>query len=337
MRFTRTISSVPVVKECTWIRNNPVGFIAAATFEDLTRIEFDVAVLAHAYPAVIANLYGSKSSLTPSSVPILMAPFVSKESGELCEKLLVGYMDMSGNALIRARWMYIREYGNPNLFIQEQKSAKNIFNPTSRVSSLILRELLRDMTRPWKLSLLATHLGCSIGQVSKVKNFLCDQLWADMSNEGLRIIDAEAIMDAWSEEYGLHVPRLERMDCYTLLPIAEFEAHIQHIIDKNDYTACFTGLSGGVRYTPVVRYNTVDLLVHERDAEALMTSSGCKQVDSGANVHMWVVEGTEWFHDERIIRSERVASPVQVVLDCMNIKGRGEEMARAVFEKEIAR
>ena len=121
------------------------------------------------------------------------------------------------------------------------------------------------------------------------------------------------------------------------LPIAEFEAHIQHIIDKNDYTACFTGLSGGVRYTPVVRYNTVDLLVHERDAEALMTSSGCKQVDSGANVHMWVVEGPEWFHDERIIRSERVASPVQVVLDCMNIKGRGEEMARAVFEKEIAR
>ena len=52
---------------------------------------------------------------------------------------------------------------------------------------------------------------------------------------------------------------------------------------------------------------------------------------------IWVVEGPEWFHDERIIRSERVASPVQVVLDCMNIKGRGEEMARAVFEKEIAR
>ena len=31
----------------------------------------------------------------------------------------------------------------------------------------------------------------------------------------------------------------------------------------------------------------------------------------------------------------RVASPVQVFLDCMEMKGRGEEMAETVFSKEI--
>ena len=101
--------------------------------------------------------------------------------------------------------------------------------------------------------------------------------------------------------------------------------------------ACLTGHSGGVRYTSVVRYNRVDLLVHERDTDAFLVSIACKRVDSGANVRIWVAEGEEYFHDGRIIRSDHVASQVQIVLDCMNDKGRGEEMAVAVFENEIAR
>ncbi|MCK9547153.1 MAG: hypothetical protein M0Q37_01435 [Sphaerochaeta sp.] len=337
MRCTHTMELLPVVKECAWVSNTPTGFIAEAVFEDRSTVVFDVVVLPNAYPALIDAYFRSQRAESLDMVPLVMAPFISKESDELCRRLKVGYMDMSGNSMIHTRCIYIREHGNPNLFVQKQRSSKNIFNPTSRISSLILREILSDISRPWRLSALAEELGCSIGQVSKVKNHLCDQLWAEMTGEGLRILDAEAIMRAWSDVYGAHLPRMERLDCYTLLPLAEFEAQVQRAIEQNGFMACLTGLSGGVRYTPVVRYNRVDLLVHERDVDVFLASIACKQVDSGANLRIRVAEGEEYFHDGRIIRSDHVASPVQIVLDCMNDKGRGEEMAVAVFEKEIAR
>lgn len=335
MRCIHTIELLPVVKECSWVRNTSTGFVAEATFEDLSTVVFDVVVLANAYPALIDVHFRSQVAVSPDMVPLVMAPFISKESDELCRRLKVGYMDMSGNTMIYTRCIYIREYGNPNLFAQKQRSSKNIFNPTSRISSSILRTLLSDISKPWKLSALADHLGCSIGQVSKVKNHLCDQLWAEMTDEGLKILDAEAIMRAWSDVYGAHLSRMERLDCYTLLPLAEFEAQVREVIEEEGFMACLTGLSGGVRYAPVVRYNRVDLLVHERDADGFLASIACKQVDSGANVRIRVAVGEEYFQDGRTIRSDHVASPVQIVLDCMNNKGRGEEMAVAVFEKEI--
>ena len=50
---------------------------------------------------------------------------------------------------------------------------------------------------------------------------------------------------------------------------------------------------------------------------------------------MYVSDNDEIFADSRDINHSRVASPVQVFLDYMQLKGRGEEMAEAVFLKEI--
>ena len=38
-----------------------------------------------------------------------------------------------------------------------------------------------------------------------------------------------------------------------------------------------------------------------------------------------------------MIDESAVVSPLQIYLDCMQIKGRGEEMAEAVLRKEILR
>ena len=50
---------------------------------------------------------------------------------------------------------------------------------------------------------------------------------------------------------------------------------------------------------------------------------------------MYVADSDELFFDSREINHSRVASPVQVFLDCMQLKGRGEEMAEDIFSKEI--
>lgn len=62
------------------------------------------------------------------------------------------------------------EKGNKNPRPKEYKAAA-IFERSSVVSSLILRELFVDVTRVWKLKYLAEKVDCSIGQVSKGNEF----------------------------------------------------------------------------------------------------------------------------------------------------------------------
>jgi hypothetical protein len=66
-----------------------------------------------------------------------------------------------------------------------------------------------------------------------------------------------------------------------------------------------------------------------------MDLTGCKEVDSGAIIAVYIADSDEVFTDWREINQSIVASPLQVFLDCMQLKGRGEEMAEAVYAKEI--
>ena len=62
-----------------------------------------------------------------------------------------------------------------------------------------------------------------------------------------------------------------------------------------------------------------------------------KEVNSGANVVIFPLENDSYIKDYRVIDGSAVVSPLQIYLDCMQIKGRGEEMADAVLKKEILR
>ena len=192
---------------------------------------------------------------------------------------------------------------------------------------------MKDVSKGWKIKELAEKVGCSIGMVSRVKTYLCEQSWAVMDSSGLHITDAESLMKEWSRAY--EIP--EAISCYTLDSIPRFEEKCFSAFRDQGVALCLTGFSGGVRYAPVVRYTKAHVWVDRKDIADFLNLTGCKKVDSGANVAVYVADSDEVFADCREIGESRVASPVQVYLDCMQLKGRGEEMAEAVFSKEICK
>ena len=336
-QLSTSLAKIPVIDRCDHLRDKKKGFLAHLVFKDSTKVNLDVTVLNKAFPSIIAEVVSGQKNENfnlENSYSVIMAPYISGESAKQCERLGVGYLDMSGNCRLLIRALYVNDQGHPNKFAKK-RTAKTIFDPSSKVSSLILREIMRDVAYRWKLSLLADKLQCSIGQVSKVKDYLSEQLWAQMSPDGLQVLKPQAIMHSWSEAYAQKSASFEVMDCHTLLPIPEFEDRI-HQIKANSGIGChLTGFAGGVRYAPVVRYTKVHLLVKERELNAFLDAAACKQVDSGANVQIHVLSSDEMIHDARNIKDQQVASPVQVYLDCMRLKGRGEEMAEAILTKEI--
>lgn len=156
-----------------------------------------------------------------------------------------------------------------------------------------------------------------------------------MSFNGLLIQNPQAIMRAWGEAYSLKAASFNILDCHTLLSLSEFEDKIPQIKADSGIDCFLTGFAGGVRYAPVVRYNKAHLLVKEKDIQTFLKATACKPVDSGANVQIQVLSSDEFLHDSRKIDHQQVASPVQVYLDCMKLKGRGEEIAEAILSKEI--
>ena len=335
--LANSLLKIPIVEGCEHLRDQKNGFIMSLVFKHKSTEYLEVKVLGRAFPSIIAKEFEGKTNerVAESTVyPVLMAPYISDESAKLCEKLSVSYMDMSGNCMLSFGSLYVSDRGHPNKSAKK-RVAKSIFNPSSSVSSMILRLLMQDISKPWKLSQLSEELKCSIGQVSKVKDYLCEQLWAQMTTNGLIILDPQAIMRAWSEVYSEKSTLFDMLDCYSLLSIPEFEKTVQTIRLTRGVECYLTGFSGGVRYTPVVRYTKVHLMIRERDLQEFLNVAPCKPVESGANVQIHIISTDEFFHDSRIIDDQLVVSPVQVYLDCMRQKGRGEEIAEAVFRKEV--
>lgn len=318
-----------------FIRNKQIkeewehSFILAFQEQGDRTVDLYVTCLERAVPRIVKETI---EKLEGAMYNIIMAPFISDASAGICKEAGVGYCDLSGNCWITTTNIIIVKTGNPNKYPAENH-AKTIFRPSAKTTSRILRELLKDVSKTWKIKELAEAVGCSIGLVSRVKTYLCEQRWAEMDSAGLHISDAKSLMKEWSRAYSIE----ETISCYTLDNIPDFEKKCSAIFRKNNMMFCLTGFSGGVRYAPVVRYTKAHIWIMRNDVEEFLAETGCKEVDSGANVVLYIADSDEVFVDCREINQSLVASPVQIYLDCMQLKGRGEEMAEAIYMKEIAK
>ena len=323
------LGRVPVVEDIQIADESEHGFTVILQERGSGSFEIHVTCLKRAVPSSVKEVVNQSDGQVYC---IIMAPYISDASAKICETYGVGYCDLSGNCLIQMDSIYISNKGNPNRYPVENH-AKTIFKSSAKTTSLILRELMKDVSKRWKIKELAEKVGCSIGMVSRVKTYLCEQSWAVMDSSGLHITDAESLMKEWSRAY--EIP--EAISCYTIESIPRFEEKCYAAYRNNGVSLCLTGFSGGVRYAPVVRYTKAHVWVDRKDITDFLNLTECKKVDSGANVTVYIADSDEVFVDCREINQSRVASPVQVYLDCMQLKGRGEEMAEAVFSKEICK
>lgn len=323
------LGRVTVVEDIQIADESEHGFTVILQERGSGSFEIHVTCLKRAVPSSVKEVVSQSNG---QLYCIIMAPYISDASAKICETYGVGYCDLSGNCLIQMDSIYISNKGNPNRYPVENH-AKTIFKSSAKTTSLILRELMKDVSKRWKIKELAEKVGCSIGMVSRVKTYLCEQSWAVMDSSGLHITDAESLMKEWSRTY--EIP--EAISCYTIESIPRFEEKCYAAYRNNGVSLCLTGFSGGVRYAPVVRYTKAHVWVDRKDITDFLNLTECKKVDSGANVTAYIADSDEVFVDCREINQSRVASPVQVYLDCMQLKGRGEEMAEAVFSKEICK
>ncbi len=270
-------------------------------------------------------VYELKDALTKKqdAYGVFIAPYVSAEAGKICEEAGIGYMDLAGNCLISFETVYIRQTNLPNPTIQK-RDLRSLYSPKGE---RILRVLLNEPKRPWKLARLAQAAEVSLGQVSNVKKLLLDREWLRTSVDGISLANPAALLDEWAQTYDFR--RNDVREYYAMAELSEIEAQLAATCQRLGLQYALTGFSSAARIAPMVRYQRASAYV-KGDVNSLIETLGWKAVSSGANVNLLISYDDGVFFGAKDMDDITIAAPVQTYLDLQNIRGRGQEAAQVV-------
>ena len=264
----------------------------------------------------------------PGAYGVFMAPYISPMADEICRQEGIGYLDLAGNCYLCFDGVYIEQEGRPNPF-KEKRDLRSLYSPKAE---RILRVLLNSPGKGWKVQGLAEEAEVSVGQVFNVKKQLLDREWVQVDKSGFLLNEPGQLLREWEENYSFR--RNKILDFYSLKGPTEMETDLAEYCNRKKVKYAFTGFSGAARLAPAVRYQRVMAYLGELD-EGAASQLALKEVNSGANVSLFMPYDDGVFYGARELNGVQVASPVQVYLDVRNFRGRGEEAAQVLLDHVI--
>ena len=130
--------------------------------------------------------------------PIFAAPYISEQSRTICKDLGVGFIDLSGNCRIVFENIYISREGFPNLQLK-QRPLRSLY---SAKSSRIIRLMIEDPKKYWRVQELSQLADVSMGLASKVKQRLFDLEYVTSQDHTFRLHTPELVLQEWSQFYS---------------------------------------------------------------------------------------------------------------------------------------
>ena len=130
-------------------------------------------------------------------IPMLVSPYLSPESRAICTDHDVAYLDLAGNVRLAFDTVYI-ERAVADKPRSETRALRSIFTPKA---AAILRVLMRDPDRAWRVADLAAQANASYGHVSNVRKALLEREWLEDRDGGAALIQPDALLQTWRETY----------------------------------------------------------------------------------------------------------------------------------------
>ncbi|GAG12349.1 unnamed protein product, partial [marine sediment metagenome] len=207
----------------------------------------------------------------PKAYGVFAAPYISPKGAEICQAAGVGYVDLSGNCRLCFDRVFIERTGNPNEFARSRQ-LRSLYAPKA---SRVLRVLLANPGRAWKVQELSAEADVSLGHVSNVKQLLEDREWVSSGKEGMALIAPRELLIEWSESYSYRDNELRGY--YSIQGITDVEQHLAEACKAEGQRYALTMFSGAARFAVATRYNRVFAYV-EGEQAAIASRVGMKAV-----------------------------------------------------------
>jgi len=271
--------------------------------------------------------------MRPGAIPVLIAPYLSPEAQELCREYETGFLDFEGNTSIVFDGVYIERQVDSKP-PAERRELRSLFKPKA---ARILRVLLREPNRAWRVTELAEVARVSLGHVSNVRAALIDRGWAEVSPEGLRLTRPGTILDKWRDAY--EGPTGQRQAFYTTLHGAGFDKAVREVMDNRSPhdKSVFASFSAAKWLAPYGRVGTEFFYADDPGLESLKRALKLSSASKGENVAVIVPEDDGVFRDCIEPASGIVCtSLVQTYLDLSAAGERGREAAEHLRRERLA-
>jgi hypothetical protein len=268
----------------------------------------------------------------PNVYPVLLAPYISNESANICNQANVGYVDLAGNCRLAFGPIFIENTGAIN-HRMEKRRARSLFSPRA---SRIIRCLLRDPGRIWRVKDVKESANVSIGLVSNVRHQLLDREWAQVRSGGLMLTQSDALLDAWRDAYIKRTTNLARY--YTMLHGESLERQIIEALSAAGLGthALLSSYSAARWLAPFARYPYQTFYADEIGESILCDQLQLTRIGKGDNV---IIERPA---DESLLTDRIEAAPgvwstglIQTYLDLHASGERGVEAAAHLRKHRI--
>jgi hypothetical protein len=262
------------------------------------------------------------------SYGILVAPYLSDASRQICKEAGIGCIDLAGNAFLSFKNIFIDRSGRPNPFVTARIS-KSVFSPKS---SRVLRVLLSEPSKRWYVEDLSKEAGISIGLTSRVKQALLSEEWIKEENKRFYLVKPEDMLNQWVNNYSYE--KNPGFSFYSDLSEDQIEVAIKKVCEKKRYRYGLALFSGARKVAPFVRFIRFFSYI-DGNIENIAKALKLKKVETGANVILLQPYDEGVFYGLQNINGISVVSDIQLFIDLKSFKGRGEEAAQAIFEQRI--
>ncbi|HKG40153.1 MAG TPA: hypothetical protein VKB25_14280 [Conexibacter sp.] len=275
--------------------------------------------------------FASRSPVRGETVLVLVVPHMSPAGASTAEAAGVSWMDLSGNASIRASGIRVSVLGRPNAFPAIGRPA----TPFAPRSARVARMLLLDPERWWRQRDLVGETGLDDSQVSRVVRRLDDERLLTLRRRELRPADPRLLLDAWADDYRFdrhdvvlgHLSGSDGMDVARRLGERLSTSSVRH---------AFTGLPAAWVIDHFAMFRLATAYVDGDPREAAKTI-GLRPSERGANVQLVGPNDPGVFAGSETRDGLPCVSIVQVYLDLLALPERAQEGAKHLRSEHLWR
>ena len=263
------------------------------------------------------------SGSTGCAIPLIAVPYMGAVGQRLCEESQVAWLDLSGNAHIRAPGLLIHIEGRPNQFKRRGRPS-NAFAPKS---SRITRWLLMHAGQPMTQREIARATAVDEGFTSRIVHRLeADRLVARSADGTIRVPDPDLLLEAWLEKYDFNKHRIVRGHISTRSSNALLHA-LSSELNALSIPYALTGLGAAWLLTHYAGFRIVTIYLGAVPSSSLLGRLSFRAEDRGANVWLVIPNDEGVFHGASDREGVHCVHPLQAYVDLKNHPERAQAAA----------
>ena len=264
-------------------------------------------------------------------VPLLVVPYMGEVGRRMCAGAAINWMDLSGNASIRAPGINVNVTGRPNRHARRGRP-HNVFAPKA---ARLARAFLMYPHQGWLNQDLVAETRLSKGHVSKILTRLETAGFIQKRDEQRYWPrNSEAMLDAWRESYDFTSQRMLTGHVADRTPAAVLRRLVEGLSGAAVKTA-ITGLAAAWYYSEHAAFRLCSLYVSPMPDSHQLDQLGFRPVDSGFNTRLVLPSDDSVFTGVVSSGGLPYVSPLQAYLDLKDHPERADEASGVLRPKVL--